>query len=78
LLIPPSFVGLFNRRLTTNDFPSENSFPQEPFQFHSNEDNRQRPVSVITLSSDEDDEQPPPRFHFFLSLYVYIYIFNLF
>jgi hypothetical protein len=24
LLIPPSFVGLFNSRLTTNDFPNEN------------------------------------------------------
>ncbi|CAM4803976.1 unnamed protein product [Rotaria magnacalcarata] len=59
LLIPPSFVGLFNRRLTTNDFP------QQTFQFNLNQNtpinHRQRPVSVITLSSDEDDEQPPPR-----------------
>ncbi|CAF1248174.1 unnamed protein product [Rotaria sordida] len=71
LLIPPSFVGLFNRRLTTNDFPSTNYIPQQTFQFNLNENNlnnnhnnnnhRQRPVSVITLSSDEDDEQPPPR-----------------
>ncbi|CAF3876219.1 unnamed protein product [Rotaria sp. Silwood1] len=66
LLIPPSFVGLFNRRLTTNDFPSNSYIPQQTFQFNLNQNNimnnhRQRPVSVITLSSDEDDEQPPPR-----------------
>jgi len=71
LLIPPSFVGLFNRRLTTNDFTTNNLIPQQTFQFNLNQENdnghhnhhhhhhRQRPVSVITLSSDEDDEQPP-------------------
>lgn len=69
LLIPPSFVGLFNRRLTTNDFPTNQFIPQQTFQLNFNDDHhnhRQGPVSVITLSSDEDDEQqPPPRFFFF-------------
>ena len=74
-MIPPSFVGLFNRRLTTNEYPVENCLTHpssSSFQIHFNEENsnnnlnhRQRPVSVITLSSDEDDEQPPPRFHLF-------------
>lgn len=70
-MIPPSFVGLFNRRLTTNDFQTNNLIPQQTFQFNLNQPNnnnhRQRPVSVITLSSDEDDEQqqPPPRFYYY-------------
>ncbi len=67
LLIPPSFVGLFNRRLTTNDFPSQTFLREEPFQVNLEETSgtnpRQRSVSVITLSSDEEEEQPP-RFAF--------------
>ncbi|UJR34379.1 hypothetical protein I4U23_021787 [Adineta vaga] len=77
LLIPPSFVGLFNRRLTTNDFSNQSYLPgSESFQININENTRNNPRqqqpqqqqqqqqqrSVSVITlSSDEDDEQPPR-----------------